>query len=127
MKERLKQIRKNDSHGKTQDSFAEFLGISKQNVSSYELGRRTPTDAVIQLICQKCKVNESWLRTGQGEPYIHRSKDEEIAEMLMDIQLDGEDTFKHRLISALARLDENGWKTIEKFVDDIIDKNKAGD
>ena len=53
------------------------------------------------------------------------SKDEEIAEMLMDIQLDGEDTFKHRLISALARLDENGWKTIEKFVDDIIDKNKA--
>lgn len=127
MRERLKQIRKNDSHGKTQDSFAEFLGISKQNVSSYELGRRTPTDAVIQLICQKCKVNESWLRTGQGEPYIHRSKDEEIAEMLMDIQLDGEDTFKHRLISALARLDENGWKTIEKFVDDIIDKNKAGD
>lgn len=67
MKERLKQIRKNSPYGKTQDAFAEFLGISKQNISSYETGRRSPSDGVIQLICQKCHVNKEWLLTGKGD------------------------------------------------------------
>ena len=54
MKDRLKKIRNESPYGKSQSSFAEFLGIPQANLASYETGRRTPTDAVIQLICQKC-------------------------------------------------------------------------
>lgn len=116
MKERLKQIRKNNCHGKTQDTFAEFLGISKQNISSYELGRRSPSDAVIKLICEKCNINEEWLRTGNGKMYIEKSKDKQISDMLDDI-LKGEETdFKYRLISALSKLNDNDWDSLEKII-----------
>lgn len=76
MKERIKQIRKLlPEYGKTQESFAKYLGISKQNLSSYETGRRTPSDAVIQLICQKCNIKEEWLRNGTGEVYQYTNID----------------------------------------------------
>lgn len=117
MKDRLKEIRKTNPDWKTQDDFADFLGISKSNLSSYESGRRTPSDAVIQLICQKCNVNEEWLRNGVGEPYMKKSKDEQIAEMLGEIQRSGEDNFKHRLVSALSKLNESDWESLEKLID----------
>lgn len=119
MKDRLKEIRNNHPKGKTQDMFADFLGISKSNLASYEAGRRNPSEAVIILICEKCNVNEHWLRDGTGEMFIKKSKDEQIAEMLGEIQSEGEDTFKHRLITALANLDESGWEALEKLIDSI--------
>ncbi len=122
MKDRLKEIRKTNPDWKTQDDFADFLGISKSNLSSYESGRRTPSDAVIQLICQKCNVNEEWLRNGVGEPYMKKSKDEQIAEMLGEIQRSGEDNFKHRLVSALSKLNESDWESLEKLIDLISSK-----
>lgn len=122
MKDRLKEIRKTNPDWKTQDDFADFLGISKSNLSSYESGRRTPSDAVIQLICQKCNVNEEWLRNGVGEPYMKKSKDEQIAEMLGEIQRSGEDNFKHRLVSALAKLNESDWESLEKLIDLINER-----
>lgn len=122
MKDRIKEIRNSNPNWKSQELFADFLGISKANLSSYETGRRTPTDAVIQLICQKCSVNESWLRNGKGEMFIERSKDEIISEMLGDIQRCGEDSFKHRLVSALAKMDESEWDLLEKLIDEISKK-----
>lgn len=64
--DRIKEVRKNSPYGKTQETFAQYLGISKQNVSSYELGRRTPSSAAINLICERCQVDEEWLRNGDG-------------------------------------------------------------
>ena len=91
-------------------------------MSSYEAGRRTPSDAVIKLICEKCDVNEEWLRTGNGEMFIEKTKDEQISEAFGDIENLGEDNFKHRLISAILKLDEDGWKTLEELVDAISNK-----
>lgn len=68
MKNRIKEIRKSISEkGMTQEEFSKYLGISKGNLASYEIGRRAPSDAVIQLICQKCDIKEEWLRNGTGE------------------------------------------------------------
>lgn len=120
MKDRLKEIRKTNPDWKTQDDFADFLGISKSNLSSYEAGRRTPSDAVIQLICQKCNVNEEWLRTGNGEMLNPKSKDVLISEMIADIQTSGESNFKHRLVSALSKLNESDWESLEKLIDLMI-------
>lgn len=123
LKERIKEIRKNHPKGKTQDTFADFLGISKQNISSYEMGRRTPSEAVIKLICEKCNVNENWLLTGNGEMFNPISKNEEIADMISDVIKSDEKDFKRRLISALARLDDTGWENLEKLID-MISENK---
>lgn len=119
MKDRIKEIRNSNPSWRSQDQFADFLGIPKANLSSYETGRRTPTDAVIQLICQKCFVNEEWLRNGTGEMFIQRNKVDKIAEMLADIELGDPSQFKNRLISALAELDSVGWDALEKLIDNI--------
>lgn len=122
MKDRLKEIRENSPYGKSQKAFADYLGISSANLASYETGRRTPTDAVVQLICQKCNVNEQWLRTGNGEMLIEKSKDEQISEMLGKIQRDEEGSFKRRLVSALSKLSDSEWDVLEKLIDSIADK-----
>ena len=121
MKERIKEVRK--SARMTQVEFGEKLGVKGNTVTNYETGLRTPTDAVIRSICREFNVNEEWLRTGTGEMFIQKTKDEEISEMLADVQKLEDDEFKHRLISALAQLDENGWDCLEKLIDSIAKKN----
>lgn len=88
MKNRIKEVRKISPYGKTQESFAEFLGIPKQNLSSYEIGRRNPSDAVIQLICQKCNIREEWLRTGKNP--MRLDSDMEFADLCFQIGLKDE-------------------------------------
>ena len=124
MKDRLKEIRKTNTNWKTQDDFADFLGISKSNLSSYEAGRRTPSDAVIQLICQKCNVNENWLRTGKGEMFIPKSKEQLFSELLGEAVKADENDFKRRLFLALSKLDDSGWESLEKLIDSIAKKEE---
>nr|DAZ11982.1 MAG TPA: helix-turn-helix domain protein [Caudoviricetes sp.] len=123
MKERLKEIRKSNPNGKTQETFANYLEISKENISSYESGRRNPSDAFIKLVCEKCNVNEDWLRTGNGEMFMPETKDEQISKMLADVMKSEDGNFKKKLISALAQLDKDGWDKLEEFVD-MISKKK---
>ena len=123
MKERLKEIRKSNPNGKTQETFANYLEISKENISSYESGRRNPSDAFIKLVCEKCNVNEDWLRTGNGEMFMPETKDEQISKMLADVMKSEDGNFKKKLISALAQLDKDGLDELEEFVD-MISKKK---
>lgn len=115
MNNRIKEIR---SHfGLTQQKFADRIKVKRNTVATYEMGKSVPSDSAIALICKEFSVNEEWLRYGKGEPYIEKTKDVEIAEMLADVMHDGEDNFKHKLISALARLNDNDWNSLEKFID----------
>lgn len=120
MKDRIKQVRK--SKNLTQTAFGEVIGVKGNTITNYETGLRSPTDAVIKSICREFDINEEWLRTGKGNPTVQKSKDEELSEMLADIQKAGEDSFKHRLVSALARLDDEGWDNLEKLIDMISNK-----
>lgn len=122
MKNRIKQIRNSNPNWKSQDLFASFLGIPKANLSSYETGRRTPTDAVIQLICEKCSVNEEWLRNGTGEMFQPENKNDEISKLFGNVLKSSDDGFKYRLINALAKLDDSGWDNLEKLLDTIYEK-----
>ena len=123
MKERLKEIRKSNPDGKTQETFANYLGISKENIASYESGRRNPSDSFIKLVCEKCNVNEDWLRTGNGEMFMPETKDEQISKMLADVMKSEDVNFKKKLISALAQLDKDCWDKLVDFVD-MISKKK---
>ncbi|MGI5956236.1 MAG: helix-turn-helix domain-containing protein [Coprococcus sp.] len=122
MHERLRKLRK--TLDLTQQEFAEKLGIKRSTMATYESGRNEPIDAVISLICREFNVNEEWLREGKGEMFIQLSRNEEIAEFVGQLMSDEDDSFKKRLISGLAALDENGWKVLEDFLDSI---QKKGD
>ena len=122
MNERLKKLRK--TLDLTQQEFADKIGVKRNSLANYETGRNTPIDAIILSICREFNVNEEWLRTGKGEMFIQLSRNEEIAEFVGQLMSDEDDSFKKRLISGLAALDENGWKVLEDFLDSI---QKKGD
>mgnify|MGYP005887576745 FL=1 len=121
MAERIKLLRK--ALGLTQQEFSDTIKVKRSTLATYESGRNDPIDAVITLICREFDVNEKWLRFGTGEMFIEKTEDEEISEMLADIQLSGSGSFKHRLAVALARLDDDGWKWLEEFVNSIAQQS----
>lgn len=115
MNERIKNLRK--SLNMTQEEFSKRIGLSRNFIAQVEIGTKTPSERTISDICREFEVNEEWLRTGNGEMIIQKSKDEQIAEMLGEIQRSGEDNFKHRLVSALSKLNESDWESLEKLID----------
>lgn len=125
MHERIKQVRKAiGEHGKTQDSFANYLGISKQNLSSYEIGRRTPSDAVIRLICDKLNVNEEWLRTGEGEMFVELTRKDKIMAWAAESLTTVTDDFRSRFVDVLDALNEDDWEVLANMAETMANRNK---
>ena len=124
MNERIKELRK--TLGMTQHDFAERLNIGRGTLANYEVGRNEPIDAVIALICREFDVREQWLRTGEGEMFIQKSRGDEIAAFVGDI-LRGEPDFRQRFISVLSRMTTDVWKVLEKKVLELAEEiKKAG-
>lgn len=122
MKNRIKQLRA--SLHLTQQAFAEKIGTSRNNIAGYEAGTRVPSDAVVSLICNKLGASERWLRTGEGEPFIKKSRSEEIFEYVERIR-GVNDNFKAQFAAALTALEEEDWKIILDVVNDIKEKSLA--
>ncbi|MCI8949838.1 MAG: helix-turn-helix transcriptional regulator [Lachnospiraceae bacterium] len=120
LKDRIKKLRK--ELDLTQQEFADKLGVSRNNIASYETGKSNLGDTAISLICTKFNVNEEWLRDGTGEMFIKQSPDEQIATFIGGLLKDEEDSFKRRLISGLCELDDDGWRILEQFIDSIQKK-----
>ena len=128
LNERLKKLRK--TLDLTQQEFADKVGTPRVNIGGYETGRRKPSDAVISLICKtnfppKGKVNENWLRTGEGgddNMFIEAPRDEQISNFVGELLKGEEDSFKRRFISMLAALDESDWESLKKMVELLQEK-----
>lgn len=70
--ERIKFVRK--ELGMTQDKFGSEIGVKGNTVTGYERGSRNPSNSVINMICLVFEVNQTWLRTGEGDDvFIHKS------------------------------------------------------
>lgn len=121
MNERIKNLRK--SLNKTQEEFSKQIGLSRNFIAQVEIGTKTPSDRTISDICREFNVNEEWLRNGTGEMFIPVSKSEQISKMISEVLKSDEDSFKRRLINALANLDDSGWDSLEKLID-MISENK---
>lgn len=114
MNERLKKLRK--SLDLTQQKFAERLGVKRNTVAQWQLGINALTEQAIISICREFDVNETWLKTGEGEMFIKLTRDEEISRFVGETLSDESDTFKKRFISMLSNLDESDWEVLEKIV-----------
>ena len=67
MNERIRKLRK--LLNLTQQEFADRIGTKRNTIANYETGRNTPIDAIIVSICREYNVNETWLKTGEGEMF----------------------------------------------------------
>lgn len=66
MSDRIRKLRK--SLDLTQQDFGSRIGIKRNSVALIESGRNTSDQTVVS-ICREFGVNESWLRTGEGEMF----------------------------------------------------------
>lgn len=120
MNERIKQLRA--YLGLTQQEFADRIGIKRNSVANYEIGRNEPIDAVVSLICREFRVSEQWLRLGSGEMFETLDRDQAITEFAASILSDEPDSFRKRLVSALAALDAKDWAALEALADKLTKK-----
>lgn len=118
MNERIKHIRK--ALNLTQQVFADNIGIKQNTVAQYEIGRNAPTDAVIRLICTTFNVNETWLRTGEGEMFVKLSRNDEIAAYVARIMKDEDAELQRFLVQLMSRIPSECWDVIEAKAREII-------
>lgn len=118
MQDRIKEIRKH--HKLTQTEFGERIGVKGNTITGYETGIRSPSDAVIVSICREFNVNETWLKSGIGEPFVPLSREDRITDILSKA-IDGPSTARDRLIRALARLPDDAFPLIEQYILDAAD------
>lgn len=121
MNERIKDLRK--SLGLTQLEFGEQVGVKANTIGNYEIGLRTPSDAVIRAICREFNVNENWLRTGEGEMF--NPQDEKLAAFVGSLVADDSDPFKLRMVELLADLTPEEWKLLEKMAERLTKKEEG--
>lgn len=117
MEIRMKQVRKLKKL--TLKEIAELVGVTESTVSKYETGKFLPSDAVIQLFCQKLKISESWLRTGEGE----MEEKDLLTELTVRYNLGPAGQALLRAVArAFAELDE---ETASRIVEDALAELQA--
>ena len=112
MNERIKEVRK--SLGLTQDEFGRRLGVTRGAITNIEYNKVEPKPLLVDLLCREFNVNETWLRTGEGEMFVTHTRDEAIAAFVGRVLASENDSFQKRLISVLAGLKEDEWDLLEK-------------
>ncbi|MEE0061528.1 MAG: helix-turn-helix transcriptional regulator [Acutalibacteraceae bacterium] len=112
--ERLKFLRKN--HLKmTQSEFGDRIGVKGNTVTNYESGNRSMSDQTIKSICREFGVNKDWLLEGK-EPMMFEVDD---IDKLIGKLLTNENETAYQLFKALAKLDEEDWKAVQKLIDEL--------
>ena len=122
MNKRIKMIR--ESKDLTQDEFGKRIGSARNTIANYETGNRTPSNAVITSICREFCVNETWLKTGEGEMFLPKTivMEKDLADLTVDLLKESSDSFKSRFISLLARMSDDEWEMLENLVEKLTKK-----
>lgn len=113
MHTRIKKLR-NVLH-LTQAEFADRIGVKRNTVATYEMGRSVPSESAISLICREFRVNEEWLRYGIGEMFLVDSSDEienlaKKYDVIPEVQV---------FIEKLVHLNKKDQKVITDFVHEV--------
>lgn len=98
----------------TLDKFGDRLGVKKSTLSTIENGKGNVTEQMRRSICREFNVNESWLLTGEGQPFVELTREKKIEDFFKDVEL-GTSEFKKAFIEGLAKLTTEEWVSLEKI------------
>ncbi|NBJ00416.1 helix-turn-helix domain-containing protein [Lachnospiraceae bacterium] len=125
MKDRIKLLRK--TLDLTQQEFADRIGLKRNSVASYEIGKNYPMDTVIKSICREFNVNEEWLRTGEGEMFEELTEQQKILKYTALLLKDKDSAVANAiqtLIITYEQLDDASKATLEKIALQYINNLK---
>lgn len=106
--------------GLNKTAFAKKLGVTQPFISKLCSGVSQPSDRTISDICREFRINETWLRTGEGEMHLPVNRDQAITDFMADI-LKGSPDFRTKLVVVLARLSVDEWDMLEHRARELAD------
>ncbi len=124
MKNRLKLLR--SSLEMTMDEFGKKLGVTRAAVSNLENGHRELTNQMITSICREFNVNEDWLRSGAGEMFVKRTRNQQVADFVNDIMEEEDSSFRKRFVEALSKLTVYDWQVLERIAKNLVSEEEEG-
>lgn len=119
LSERIKKVRK--ALDLTQREFGERIAMKQNSVAQVEMGRGT-SDQTIYAICREFNVSETWLRTGEGEMFVQRSRNDELFAFMNELLSEETPDFRRRLVTALSRLRPEQWDALESIALSLMEK-----
>lgn len=123
MEERLKELRK--TLNLTQQEFADKIGVKRNTIAQYESGRNAPIDAVVTLICRTYGVNETWLRTGEGEMFQPKSRNDELLDYARRIAEGNPGSIQAKILTAMTRLTDAQWEVLAQVAEQFVAEYQA--
>lgn len=117
MKDRLIELRKKLKL--SQEAFGAPLNLSRSAIANYEQGIRIITDRTISDICRVYNVNETWLRTGDGEMLNDGSDlDAELSALVAELIKSDDEWLKNCVVKFL-KLSPQSKEAFKNFLQDI--------
>lgn len=123
MNERISLIRK--EAGLTQEEFgARVGGLSRNYIWMIEKGDRIPSDRTISDICREFNVSEEWLRTGEGEMFQPKSRNEELFEFAAKVAEGEAGSIQAQLLAVMSRLTDEQWEVLAQVAKEFVEETK---
>ena len=109
----------------TQQEFADRIGVKRNTIAQYEIGRNEPIDSILSLICREFDVNEEWLRTGSGPMFKEVDTEARFAEWAGRVLSGTDESFQKRFVTMMMSLTDDQWKLLEEKAR-MLFENKKG-
>lgn len=114
--------------GGNKSEFARRLSVTPAYIS--KLSKQpdsVPSDRTIADICREFDVNEEWLRTGQGEMFKPKSRNEELFEFATKVAEGDPGSIQAQLLAVMARLTDEQWEVLAQVAHEFVEETKKAD
>lgn len=104
----------------SQKDFGEKLGVSRDVINNAELGRVDMKPIFVSHLCSTFNVNETWLRTGEGDMFLPEDRDNALMAWVGEVLADESDSFRRRYLNVLRSLTPDDWKRMEAYAEALL-------
>lgn len=101
--------------GMKKSEVARSIKVSPAFISQLCSGAALPSERTIVDIARVCGVNQTWLRSGDGEMFQAMNEDEELAAYLGDVMHDEPASFRRRLTMEMKNWTPEVWQMLEEI------------
>ena len=101
--------------GMKKSEVARSIKVSPAFISQLCSGAALPSERTIFDIARVCGVNQTWLRSGEGEMFQAMTEDEELADYIGDVMHDETASFRLRLTMEMKNWTPEVWHMLEEI------------
>ena len=116
------------SSGKNQTEIGKKIGKTPQYIwKLLNDDNAKASESVMRDICREFNVNETWLRTGEGDMYI--IPDDDVGTLVSEILENPDDRFYQsilNLVRTYKQLSPESKYVLTDFIDKLLQNNRTG-